>query len=32
VTIAWTVFYATKPAIQLLSFREAQAGALAVIV
>jgi len=31
VTIAWTVFFAAKLAIQLLFFREAQAGALAVV-
>jgi hypothetical protein len=31
VTIAWTVFFAVKLAVQLLFFREAQAGALAVV-
>ena len=31
VTIAWTVFFAAKLAIQLLLFREAQAGALAIV-
>jgi hypothetical protein len=31
VTIAWTVFFAAKLAIQLLFFREAQASALAVV-
>jgi hypothetical protein len=31
VTIAWTVFFAGKLAVQLLFFQEAQAGALAVV-
>ncbi len=31
VTIAWTVFFAVKLALQLLFFQEAQAGALAVV-
>ena len=31
VTMAWTVFFAAKLAIQILFFREAQAGALAVV-
>lgn len=31
VTIAWTVFFAVKLAVQLLFFQEAQAGALAVV-
>ena len=31
VTVAWTVFFALKLAVQILFFQEAQAGALAVI-
>lgn len=31
VTIAWTVFFAVKLAVQLMFFQEAEAGALAVI-
>ncbi|MBU0705170.1 MAG: DUF3159 domain-containing protein [Chloroflexi bacterium] len=31
VTIAWTVFFAVKLAVQIMFFQEAQAGALAVV-